>query len=938
MTDAIIQTAFHAGEWAPALYGRVDLAKYKAGAALLRNFFVDYRGGASSRMGTKYVLHAYKSSTAVRLIRFQDTFTVGYILEFGDGYIRPFYQGAPIVTLDTTITGVTQANPAVVSVVNSYTVNDTVYITGVSGMTQLNGNYYTVIARTAGTVTLGDLSGNAIDSSAYGAWTAGGLMQVVYTIHSPFAAADLPLVKFAQNGNVLILTHPNYAPQALRFSSPTDWIIATLGFGATIEPPTSVTIGSSSLPAGSVNYSYTVSAVDANGQESAATSIASLPNVADFATTRGTTRIGWLAPTGVTPAVSYNVYKAEPVYNNSVPAGAAFGYIGNCTGLTFDDTGISPDFSFTVQIPENPFSGAGVSSITLTGAGTSYFTVPVVTVAAPGGTGTTATAQAFMIAYQIDLVDVGGFYAANDTITLPNGILLKVLTTDDTGLPPGKIVTFSVTSYGDATSAIPPNALLPIGTSGSGSGSSFNATWKVSYIGVVSPGSGYGAAPAVTFSTGAATATAVLGASSAGNPSVCGLYQQRVVFAGPPGSPGTFYMSQPGFGTNFNVSNPIQADDAITSTITSGQLNDIKSMVPMPTGLLMFTSNVLWQINGGSAGAAVTPSSIVANAHSYIGASDVPPIVANFDVLYVQSKGSIVRNLSYNFYANIFTGTDISVLSSHLFYGYQINEWAWAEEPHKVVWCVRNDGQLLSLTYLKEQELIGWAHSDTNGAFESVATVTETIPQGAVDAVYFVVQRTVNGQSVKYIERMADRYLTSYTDPTVWCVDAGLQYSGTAATHFTGGQHLAGMTVTGLADGVVITPFTMAANGEFTLANAASVVTVGLAFTPQLTTLPLDTGDPTIQGKRKGVDGVVVRCQNTLQLKIGSASLVPMKDTYIGNVGTMSNQRLAGFLTGDARTIVDPSWNPYGQYTIQQDFPYPATILAVVPEIQVGDK
>ena len=59
MVQSVIQHGFHAGEWAPALYARVDLAKYKAGAALLENFYVDYRGGASSRPGTRYVLQTY---------------------------------------------------------------------------------------------------------------------------------------------------------------------------------------------------------------------------------------------------------------------------------------------------------------------------------------------------------------------------------------------------------------------------------------------------------------------------------------------------------------------------------------------------------------------------------------------------------------------------------------------------------------------------------------------------------------------------------------------------------------------------------------------------------------------------------------------------------------------------------------------------------------
>jgi hypothetical protein len=80
MAEQHIQASFNSGEWSPKLYSRVDLAKYKSGAALLQNWFVDYRGGASTRTGTKYVLQCYKSATAVRLIPFQASFTVGFVL------------------------------------------------------------------------------------------------------------------------------------------------------------------------------------------------------------------------------------------------------------------------------------------------------------------------------------------------------------------------------------------------------------------------------------------------------------------------------------------------------------------------------------------------------------------------------------------------------------------------------------------------------------------------------------------------------------------------------------------------------------------------------------------------------------------------------------------------------------------------------------------
>jgi len=64
---------------------------------------------------------------------------------------------------------------------------------------------------------------------------------------------------------------------------------------------------------------------------------------------------------------------------------------------------------------------------------------------------------------------------------------------------------------------------------------------------------------------------------------------------------------------------------------------------------------------------------------------------------------------------------------------------------------------------------------------------------------------------------------------------------------------------------------------------------------------------------------------------------VAMKDLALGNVGTMSNVLVTGLQTTDARTIVDPQWDVFGQFCIQQTNPYPAQVLGVVPEIEVGD-
>jgi hypothetical protein len=944
VAQPVIQTAFHSGEWAPALAARVDVGKYHSACALALNYYVDYRGGLSSRMGTKYILQAYKSATAVRLIPFQASQVVGYVLEFGDLYIRFYNNGAPVLEPAVTITAITQANPGqVTAAAHGYSDGEWGFLL-ITGMTELNGRYVQFANTTTNTFDLQDLNGNNINTSGFAAFVS-GTVQRVYTLPSPYAAADLALLKYAQNVTDLYICHPDYAPYILRLNSAVNWTITPISFGATITEPTNISVATT-LAAGTVNYSYTVTAVDAFGQESGAGTAAALGSRQDLRSVAGTNRITWTAVAG---AVRYNVYKAEVSYTNAVAGGAAHGYIGYTASTTFDDSNIAPDFIETPPVVQNPFSGAGVEDVTITNPGTGYTSVPAVTFGTAPTGGATAQGQASMQIASATLVSGGANYSVGDQIRhnpapgQPDmGVVLVVASVSGSSITGIEPLTFPGTNRGAVTSgvlSINNEEFNEIG--GSGVAARFDLVWEVGAVIVTSAGAGYLAAPAVSFAGGGgagAAATANLYAVAATNPSVPQFCFQRLWMLGPTTSPQQFDASQPGLYNNFNISDPTQPNDAISGTLVSGQLNEIKSAIAMPSGLIIFSDKSAWLLYGASPGQAATAVDVTAQPQAYVGASDVMPIIANDNILYIQANGSSVRNLNYNFYANVFTGTDISILSSHLFFNKEITEWCWAEEPFKTAWAIRSDGNMLSLTFVKEQELIGWTHSDTDGLWKSVTQVVEQLANVRVNAVYLVAERTIGVNTVKYIERMADRTFTNYTD--CWCVDSGLQYDGAPATTFQGAEHLAGKTIVGLADGI---PFStvVTAGGTFTLSTAASLVTAGLQFVPDFQSLAIDTGNPTIQAKMKKLTGPTLRVQETLGLQVGqsfaSDSLVNIDDLVLGNVGTMTNELVTGLVTGDVRQNLDPDWTEQGQFCVRQPLPYPATILGAIPELTIGD-
>lgn len=950
MPSIVVQASFNAGEWSPALYARVDLAKYKSGAALLENFFVDYRGGASTRMGSKYILQAYKSQYPVRLITFQASFNVGYILEFGQNYLRFYFQGAPVLETALNITGVTRANPVGITVAAPWTAGEWIYITGINGTTQLNGNYYQVIANTAGSVTLADLNGTPIDGTAFTAWVSGGTAARIYTISTPYAAADLALVKFAQVTNQMILCHPNYAPQVLSLVTATNWTLAAAVFGSTASAPTSVAVSTTLPPAnpsggGSVGYSYVVTAIDSNGQESSPSTAATV-KAADIRTTSGTNQITWSPTAG---AHGYNVYESYVSYFGVVPAGVNYGFIGTVTGTTFTDSNITPDFAESPPVAQNPFVGSGIAYVTMTANGT-YTSVP--TASAVGGSPSIpAVLQPVLGANYTPAVTAGGAgYVVGDKVNFGNGVLMEVTAIGGGGA----ITTWTMTANGNITTgSTPANPVAQVSTSGAGTGATMTATWGVSYVVVINPGAGFSSTPTITFSAGAATATATLGATSNGNPAVPAFCQQRLILAGQPGAPQTFHASQPGAYYNFDITAPAQASNAITETLVSNTQETIKAIASFSSGMIVFTDKAMWLVNGANGAAGISATSITANRQSTNGCNDMPPIVINYSALFVNSKGFSVYEAAYNIYFTTFTSSDITTIASHLFFGYNLTEWAWADQPFHIVWAVRSDGVMLSLTYLKEQEFSAWSHHVTNGSYLSIASVTETTPSlGAADSVYTVVQRAINGRTVKYIERFADRIFPNGI-ASAWCVDAGVQYTGPGALSFTGAQHLANTQITALCidnlgNPTVQTP-TVSATGGFTLPAPAApavnytTVTAGLPFTCKLQTLAIDAGQDPIQNKLKRIPEVSIRVKDTLGLTIGSSftNQVAMKDLVIGAVSSMltglGNQIVTDLVTGDAVTIINPTYNVYGQYCIQQSNPFPATVLGVLPVLVLGD-
>jgi len=417
--------------------------------------------------------------------------------------------------------------------------------------------------------------------------------------------------------------------------------------------------------------------------------------------------------------------------------------------------------------------------------------------------------------------------------------------------------------------------------------------------------------------------------SGSGNyPEVSTYHQQRLCLAQSEDKPQTIWMSQTGLYKNFNVSSPTKDNDSLSFTLAARQVNEIRHLVPL-SDLIVLTSGGEW-VAKGTDSSVITPTSISLEPQGYRGAAKLRPIISGNIVLYVQARGSYVRSLTYKLEDDGYSGDDLSVRAPHLFEGYTLVDWGYSQIPHTIVWAVRSDGTLLGLTYMLEQNVWGWHRHDTgNGAFESVATIAE----GTEDATYFVVNRTINGTTVRYIERLHSRAFADIED--AFFVDCGLSYSGAATNSVSGLDHLEGETVSALADGNAYTGLTVSGGSVSLPSNAtASTIHVGLPIEADVETLSPEVSQKFLsQGRRKRVVSLTMRVEKTRGLWVGpdSDKLTEVKPKAPAKYGDPFQVR-----TADIKIALRAKWDRVGNLFIRQTDPLPATVLAVMPEVDIG--
>lgn len=374
-------------------------------------------------------------------------------------------------------------------------------------------------------------------------------------------------------------------------------------------------------------------------------------------------------------------------------------------------------------------------------------------------------------------------------------------------------------------------------------------------------------------------------------PSVVQFHEDRLTFAGPPQSPQRIDMSNSGLYDIFSPSalldGTVVDSNACSFTLSSNQVNAIRWLASDSNGLLIGTAGGEWLLSPAASGGVITPTNVNAKQSSLNGSSTTVPIRVGNETIFNQIGGKRIRQMVYDYYSNGFQGTDLSFRASHLTVG-GFKQFAFQRTPQPIVWALRNDGKLISILYDRSEQDkpqdCGWAlHSIAGDAIVQSICVIPSV-DGSRDELWLAVQRTINGSTACYTERMTKFWEEG--DATAYDLDGTTEYRftpsltyyldsaqrgtfGSPVTTVSGLDHLEGATVGVLADGATH-PDCVVTGGAITLAREASDVNVGLKYESRARTMTIEAGAAagTAQTKKKKIHRVGFRMYDTLGMTV----------------------------------------------------------------------
>lgn len=406
-----------------------------------------------------------------------------------------------------------------------------------------------------------------------------------------------------------------------------------------------------------------------------------------------------------------------------------------------------------------------------------------------------------------------------------------------------------------------------------------------------------------------------------GWPSCVTFHQQRLIFAGSSKFPQYIWGSKIRGFYNFELG--ALDNSAWSFQLDSNQVNPILHLFSM-NGLIALTSMNEFLITSPTG--VITATAVNVRCPSQYGANPVLPVRVATDLLYLQ-RGSH-KLLSLNYDPDNQTGyqvNEISLLAEHMLDSPVIDMTAQSQ-PRNRIHLLKNDGTIATLTVNKQVGIAAWSRTVTGpdnapDAFLSCATIPR---DDGTDDTYVAVVRNIAGTPKVYLEHFQPNL---YMDSALY---GRIEDDQPKQATWGKLEHLEGMTVSVLADGVVLSS-RVVIDGQITIEMPARQVYIGLPYTPRIQLLKPEAAmqNGSIQGARIGLSKVLIRLHQTTGVSINGS---PLPFRYFGQ-GILDTQ--PPLFSGDIN-YTETGWQN-DQTIIEQPQPLPFCVLAVVRDITIND-
>jgi hypothetical protein len=377
----------------------------------------------------------------------------------------------------------------------------------------------------------------------------------------------------------------------------------------------------------------------------------------------------------------------------------------------------------------------------------------------------------------------------------------------------------------------------------------------------------------------------------------------------------------------------------IARSIAIGGLNTATWMMSLQR-LIVGTDGVEASVRSSSLDEPLTATNMTIRAASTIGCASVNPAQVDTFGLFVDRSARKIYELIIDQGTYDYSAAELSRLSRKLLSS-GVKEIAIARRPDTRIFAVMEDGSCVCIVYAPQEEVAGFFKLTTDGAFESVAV----LPGDEQDVAYFVVRRTVDAVTHRYVERMA---LDSEAVPATLCknVDSFVTFSQAPGTTVTGLDHLEGRSVVVWADGDAVTGTYTVTGGEITgLPMSVTTGVVGLAYRGRYKSGRLayaaQGGTPLLQPKRVDHVGLLLTDFHRDGVKYGPEfdnEHHPLYDLPAIERGTTAETIETGTVTDNVTVPFNGTWSADSRICLEVNSPYPATLIGIVATLTTNDR